>query len=453
MTAFRSISLRNWRQFAAVSIDFHPRLTVITGSNGAGKSTILNICSQHFGYSRPYLSTPRRRKGGGVTYDPGHYSKTVDMILDLDDDEDFDGDDDYGLYYPKVQDDDQVEESFANSGDFTQVGYITYDNDVMGEIGFNGREIQSYGLQINNQQSVVGVPIGSHRSISNYQPVQGLSLQLVTIAHAYNAFWSEQVNRLNGGHSPYSPLYRMKETLIAMAAFGEGNSHLEKNAELVSVFNGFTEILRKVLPRDIGFQKIVVRIPDIILKTRSGEFIVDASSGGITAIIEIAWQLYLFSLSNDTFAVTMDEPENHLHPSMQRSILASLLDAFPQAQFIVATHSPFIVSAVEDSAVYALRYAGSVGKSGFPRRGPRKVRSLVLDQTKKAGNASEILREVLGVAVTMPDWATKRLETIVADFEGAAINAKTLKSLRARLSAAGFAEYYPEALAKVVGEK
>jgi hypothetical protein len=161
----------------------------------------------------------------------------------------------------------------------------------------------------------------------------------------------------------------------------------------------------------------------------------------------------LFSLTNEAFVVTIDEPENHLHPSMQRSILGNLISAFPSVQFIVATHSPFIVSAVEDSRVYALKYMGAVGKSGLPKRGVRRVRSVALDQVTKAGSASDILREVLGVSPSIPDWAAKRLESIVTEFANAEIAPETLDRLRARLSSAGFSDYYPEALAKLVRDK
>ncbi|MGQ0518664.1 AAA family ATPase, partial [Bacillus sp. D-CC] len=56
------------------------------------------------------------------------------------------------------------------------------------------------------------------------------------------------------------------------------------------------------------------------------------------------------------FVVTIDEPENHLHPSMQRSLLNDFVKAFPKAQFIVVTHSPFIVSSIRESNVYALKH-------------------------------------------------------------------------------------------------
>ena len=52
----------------------------------------------------------------------------------------------------------------------------------------------------------------------------------------------------------------------------------------------------------------------------------------------------------------MDEPENHLHPSLQRSVIPGLLDAYPQAQFVVATHNPFVVTSVRDSNVVVLGF-------------------------------------------------------------------------------------------------
>ena len=40
-----SIHLRNFRAFEELKLDFHPKLNVIAGVNGAGKTTILDVCS------------------------------------------------------------------------------------------------------------------------------------------------------------------------------------------------------------------------------------------------------------------------------------------------------------------------------------------------------------------------------------------------------------------------
>ncbi len=45
--------------------------------------------------------------------------------------------------------------------------------------------------------------------------------------------------------------------------------------------------------------------------------------------------------------ILIDEPEAHLHPALQEVILPTLLEAFPDKQFIVATHSPAVVTSVD----------------------------------------------------------------------------------------------------------
>jgi recombinational DNA repair ATPase RecF len=59
---FRSLEIHTWRQIEQVEIQFHPRLTILTGANGSGKTTILNLISRHFGWSIPLVSTPKRDK-------------------------------------------------------------------------------------------------------------------------------------------------------------------------------------------------------------------------------------------------------------------------------------------------------------------------------------------------------------------------------------------------------
>ena len=118
------------------------------------------------------------------------------------------------------------------------------------------------------------------------------------------------------------------------------------------------------------------------------------------ALVDLAWQIYMFSLRVSSFVVTIDEPENHLHPSMQRKLMGNLIKTFPKVQFIVATHSPFIVSAVRDARVYVLKHEDRPDDrtiANLPPKQTRFVSSLRLDSVNRAGTASQILRDVLGL--------------------------------------------------------
>ena len=52
--------------------------------------------------------------------------------------------------------------------------------------------------------------------------------------------------------------------------------------------------------------------------------------------------------------VLIDEIDLHLHPRWQRTALPSLRDAFPRLQFIITTHSPQVLSSIENRHVRRL---------------------------------------------------------------------------------------------------
>jgi hypothetical protein len=331
------------------------------------------------------------------------------------------------------------------------IGTLEYTNGTKSPLYVPITSSIQYGIQVAQQQEVPGVAVGSHRTLPNYQVVANIPTQVVLPESAFSAVNQEVMQQYAGGHTGYSPTYRMKEAIISMATFGPGNTRMPRNDVAVATLDEFISILRGILPESLGFVDLSIRTPDVVLVTRSGEFLIDAASGGLMALIDLAWRIFLFSRRGTSFVVTIDEPENHLHPSMQRSLVRSLLRTFPRAQFIIATHSPFIVSAVQDSNVYVLAYdRGMEGRTPIPLEGPdRRVVSIKLDTVNKAGTASEILRDVLGVRTTMPEWVEENLEKVVRQYREEKITAESLGNLRAKLDQLGYGELYPEALAEL----
>ena len=83
-------------------------------------------------------------------------------------------------------------------------------------------------------------------------------------------------------------------------------------------------------------------------------------SSGYQAIFDIYADLLmrteLFDITPDelTGVVLIDEIDAHLHISLQKIILPFFINSFPKVQFIVSTHSPFVISSSSNTVIYDL---------------------------------------------------------------------------------------------------
>ena len=402
---FRSLHLHDWRQFDTVDIDFHPRLTVLTGANGAGKTTLLNLLGRHFGWDIALIATARSNKKGVARYFSGWMGrKTRREALDSS----------------------------------HRIGRIKYGSGSEAHIVVPDEVSSSFNVQVDNQQPVDGVFLPSHRPVYSYRLVD----QIPTTISAHEQLFNQYYSNIRGMYDPQSrydsPSYRLKSALISLATFGYGNRVVERNQEAIDTFEGFEAILRNVLPKRLGFRGIEIRLPEVVLDCNSGPFSLDAASGGVAAIIDVSWQLYMKYLVTQQYVAIFDEPENHLHPELQRSIMPGLLRAFPGVQFIVATHNPFVVTSVEDSSVVVLNYDND------------RVVSSRLDDVDRSASANQILTDVLGLPAPIPLWVQRRVDEIVGRFTDRELTKESLATLRSELVAGGLGSMFPDVIDRLV---
>jgi len=404
---FKKLEIKKWQQFERVDLELHDRLTILTGSNGCGKTTLLSLLARHSGWAQQSLSTPKKdKKTGVVKYISGFFKGKSEAYGD-------------------------------------NVGMIHYSNNVSGNLLVQNTQAASYQVQIQSQQPVKSFYIPSHRTTYRYAALGNIPTAKKNKQAAFQEVANMKIQTHAGNYRGQSASFLMKSTLIGWAINGYGVSNNQKtimpqDQEQITFYEGFQSVLRKLLPKTIGFQEFEIRNMEIVFVCNDGEdeFLLETASGGISALIDIAWQIYMYaSKDNPDYTVIIDEVENHLHPTMQRRILPDLLKAFPTAKFIVSTHSPLVVGSVKDSDIYALTYNND-----------KKVESKKLDLLNEAKTATEILDEVLGVSFTMPIWVEKQLNEIIEEFSSKSITDTDFGLLRERLAEFGLERMVPVAI-------
>lgn len=101
------------------------------------------------------------------------------------------------------------------------------------------------------------------------------------------------------------------------------------------------------------------------IETEGKSFKFNELSDGFAAVIDIISDLILRmnSISDRTMQlydipgiVLIDEVETHLHLSLQRQVMPLLTRVFPKIQFIITTHSPFVLNSIASATVYDLEH-------------------------------------------------------------------------------------------------
>lgn len=403
---FRRLLLSDWRQFHEVSLDFHPNLTVLTGANASGKTTILGVLARHFQWSWSYSVSP------------------------------------YGPKARKRWSSRRAWRAGRSPDGWHDIGSLTYTNGMESVLQVPDADVDKvtqYQLQIAQPAKVTGMFIASHRAVTgSYSAVQSIPTVFDEAENLFQRFAQESRQRWVGNARTKPANQTLKEALIAAAVFGEGSRSVVPNPEAIEIWRGFQQVLRQMMPETLGFRRLRIEVPEVIVESESGDFIIDEMSGGLSAIVEMAWQIFLRSRNHDQFTALIDEPENHLHPSLQRDLMPRLLEAFPRVQFIVATHSPFVVTAAADSAVYALDYYQK-----------NRVVSHALDYANKAASADDTLRRVLGVESVLPRWAERRFRELVNEFASREFSTKHLDELRHRMDQLGLGQEFSRAVLSV----
>ena len=149
--------------------------------------------------------------------------------------------------------------------------------------------------------------------------------------------------------------------LKTIGAMAETSGKPERAAEIKDWFKKFDDVLKIIFDEKDAYLDFDIETFAFHIVVPGREpFAFDSLSSGYAAVLDIVVDLMMrmekkagkhYDLEG---VVLIDEIETHLHLALQRKIMPILTNMFPNIQFIVTTHSPFILNSIKDAVIYDL---------------------------------------------------------------------------------------------------
>lgn len=177
-----------------------------------------------------------------------------------------------------------------------------------------------------------------------------------------------------------APGRKLTKYLVDLKATQAFAKDTEKSKKIDAWFEQFESILRIIFEDEqlqLKFDEDTFQFT--ICETGREPFDFNTMSSGYAAVLDIIDDLIIRMEAQSKLRtsfdmegiVLIDEIETHLHLELQKKILPILTELFPNLQFIVTTHSPFILNSLENAVVFDLenKTLVSEGMANLPYEG------------------------------------------------------------------------------------
>ncbi len=374
----QTVEGKNFRGLPDFSLNLHERLNVFTGNNGVGKTAILNFITLMISQCRSITSERLNAKNNDINNNKTELSGKIKCKHD----------ESYILAEYLYSEKFLQSHSFENlSGNFNDINeencpilklYTELKNSIF-PFEKNFPLVVSYPTN----RTVLEIP----ERLRDFKPA----------VHPFDAL--ENALESNLDFRSFIALFSMNEKAFEQDV-NNPDPYIKWQAKQVKAVNDaicavipeFKALHFSQKPFRISVQKNSREID--FLQLSDGEKCLMALIGDLARRLAICNPALENPLEGDA-VVLIDELELHLHPVWQNALIPGLLEAFPNCQFIVTTHSPLILSGVKPDSIWVMH------ETDAPYH---PERSYGMD-------SSELLREVMG-APSRPAEVTDALDRI-----------------------------------------
>lgn len=171
-------------------------------------------------------------------------------------------------------------------------------------------------------------------------------------------------NRKNAKLKSTDQFLRFLSDLKVQEALARNEKQIDDANEIDSWFKNFENLLQRIYQDDNLQLEFNYRDYTFKICTEGRKFKFTELADGYAAILDIVADLILrmqdenslTRIYNKEGIVFIDEIETHLHLALQKIIMPILTEIFPNIQFIITTHSPFVLSSMPNAVAYDLEH-------------------------------------------------------------------------------------------------
>jgi predicted ATP-binding protein involved in virulence len=358
VTQVKELQLRSFRGIDRLDLKLHPKVSVFLGVNGVGKSTILDALSILL--SKVILLTPLKSPDFFTSVQTRHSIQQSTLIHYFSSPTSYPharNVDDYDIKRNQTQLSLSID-LLSKGRDFNWS--FNKESDIpISSTQFEWADLGEFVFELQKDisaDSKANIPLivyySTNRIVSDV-PLEIPGKPNLSQFDSYDGI----IGKTNTGFPDFFRWFRMTEDL-------ENESRRDNTNHRTPQL----EAIRKALPVFLdSFSDLRVRrSPTLRMTVTKGdrELLVNQLSDGEKCLLamvgDIARRLSIANPGLDDplqgeGVILIDELELHLHPKWQRGIIPKLTETFPNCQFIVATHSPQIVSDVQPESIFILK--------------------------------------------------------------------------------------------------
>ncbi|MFH1919546.1 MAG: AAA family ATPase, partial [Planctomycetota bacterium] len=328
----RKLMLNEFRGIARMELEFHERVNVLVGKNGAGKSAILDclaiLLSRLIGRIRSTTGTGRFFGDYDITNGQKETENEISVEIDGQSAS-------WAVTKTRRGLKKQTITNLKQLKEIVQEIHTAYESDE--DLDF------PLAVYYPVNRAVLDIPLRIRRR-HEFDQLSAYDQALTGASDNFRIFFEWYRNRedLENETRIRKPRHRDRELRAVRTAIenllpGCSGLHVQRGPLRMVVNKGETEL-------------VVDQLSD-------GEKCQLALAGDLARRLAIA-NPSLTNARHGQAVVLIDEVDLHLHPSWQRRIVPDLAETFPNCQFIVTTHSPQIVSEVREGNVVLLKRCG-----------------------------------------------------------------------------------------------